>query len=220
MAENGYVVAAMRYRLIDVPITSLSEQLIQQAVVDAIHDMKAVIRYFHKSAEEDNPYNIDTNNIIVGGHSAGAIMGLHLAYLDTKQEVKSFGGDTLWQYYQENGGFSGDSGNQGYSENFRAVLNISGGLSDPNFIQNGDKPIVSHHGTADDVVPYGTGDAAGTGVVIYGSSLIHDRADELGIENKLFTREGGDHIYMESCVSCYDEIRDYLSAFILTNLES
>lgn len=125
-ARSGYAVAAIRYRLIDVPLVEVSQENIYRAITDAIHDMKASIRFFYKSAQNGNPYRIDTNHILIAGHSAGSVMALHTAYWDKDEETIFIGGDELKNYVDENGGFSGNSGNQDYSEKVQAVINFSG----------------------------------------------------------------------------------------------
>ena len=88
LAQMGYVVASMSYRL-GVNITNLLE--IQDEFIKAVwrgvHDSKAAVRFFRKSAEEGNPYGIDPNRIYLGGVSAGAFIALHHAYVDEDIEI-------------------------------------------------------------------------------------------------------------------------------------
>ena len=54
------------------------------------------------------------------------------------------------------------------------------------------------HGTSDVVVPYNSGYPFTIDILlpfVYGSSLIHDRLNELNIENKLYAEEGLFHEY-------------------------
>ncbi|MBK8499288.1 MAG: alpha/beta hydrolase [Flavobacteriales bacterium] len=84
-AKRGYVAIAPDYR---VGFFFPNEATTIRAVMRGAHDMKAVVRFLRKSvAESGNPYGIDPERIIVGGVSAGAISGIHAAYLDQDSEV-------------------------------------------------------------------------------------------------------------------------------------
>lgn len=78
---------------------------------------------------------------------------------------------------------------------------------------------MSHHGTADDVFPYERGPAANTTQIMDGSLNIHKRGDEIGIINKLFTQEGGDHIYMQDCNSCLEDVRHFLAQLMFNDYQ-
>ncbi len=69
-AKAGYVAATISYRLMDG-----NDPNLKIAVVDAMHDMKAAVRFF----TQNNTYRIDANNIFIGGFSAGAVTALHYA---------------------------------------------------------------------------------------------------------------------------------------------
>ena len=80
LAKAGYVVASINYRLIDV---ESSDTASMKAVIDAIHDIRAAVRYFFRDAKTVNKYGIDTDRIAIGGYSAGAVASLHYAYANT-----------------------------------------------------------------------------------------------------------------------------------------
>ena len=52
--------------------------------------MKISLRYFYKDASTTNCYRIDTNNVFVGGSSAGALTAIHMAYLDKSCEMEPY----------------------------------------------------------------------------------------------------------------------------------
>lgn len=82
LAKMGYVTSSIGYRL-GIPLQFPLDAPFMEAIVRAVHDMRAAIRFFRKSAAEDgNPYGINPNEIYVGGVSAGGFVALHLAYLD------------------------------------------------------------------------------------------------------------------------------------------
>jgi poly(3-hydroxybutyrate) depolymerase len=151
-AKRGYVAASINYRLGDLFSIADSNKAIA-IVVKAISDGKAAIRYFVKDAATTNTYKIDTNNIFIGGNSAGAVLFMHAAYLNTFAEVPSYIADTM----VTNGGFDGNSGNDGYSLKIRAVVNLAGALNKASFVESGNVPSVNVQGTDDVTVPYNCG---------------------------------------------------------------
>jgi para-nitrobenzyl esterase len=187
-AKMGYVAIAPDYR---VGLFFPSEVTTTLAVMRAMHDMKACVRYLKKTVAEDgNPYGIDPERIIVGGISAGAIGAIHAAYLDEISEVPS---------YMENdtaglGGVEGNSGTPGYSSDVIGVLSYSGAIGDSSWINSGDAPIISVHEDQDNVVPFNTTEVAvsgiPTGLIASGSRDIHARARNVGIDNCLYAFEG------------------------------
>lgn len=187
-AKRGYACASMNYRIIDdfFAVFANPTPTYYTAVVMAVHDMKACVRFFRKHAEE---YKIDPNQIFVGGASAGGFTAIHTAYIDTEEGIPAEVLDIL----NQNGGLEGTSGNDGYSSAVKGVINLCGAIKDVNWIQAGEEPIVSVHGTADGTVPYADGNALDL-VPVQGSASIKTRMDELGIYNDLQTIQGGDHM--------------------------
>ena len=192
MAKRGYVCASINYRLIDAFVLPTYEVMID-AVAKAVSDMKSAVRYFRQDAATTNIYRIDPDQIFVGGASAGGFMAVHTAYLDSYDGVP----DDVVAVIEENGGLEGDSGNEGYPSNVNGVINLCGALGDVAWMQQGEEPIYSAHGTADGTVPYGHDNIVLFGFnlgIVDGSEAIHQRADDLGIYNMLFTIPGGDHM--------------------------
>ena len=150
-AQRGYVAVAIDYRLSPVLIFSPNEEVAYKAVLKAVHDVKAAIRYFNMMDETSaSTYKIDSNRIFVGGVSAGAIAAVNAGYLNTYEEVPSF----LLDDYDEVGGIEGLSGNPGYSSEFHGIVNLCGAVGSQDWIVQDDIPVVSMHGDQDDVVPY------------------------------------------------------------------
>jgi predicted esterase len=212
LAKSGYVVVSINYRLIDV---ENSDTISKRAVIDAVHDMKAAVRFFYKDASKDNLYKIDTNNIFIGGYSAGAITSLHYAYAGEAKDVMEMGGKDLLDYQGKHNGVEGNSGNEGYSSNVRGVINIAGSLHSATLVEANEPVLFSVHGTLDEIVPYETGITGETTVETEGSKLIHEQAKKIGLVNELMTVEGGDHFSFMGC----DECRDNMRAFIFANLQ-
>lgn len=211
LARSGYVAVSIAYRLIDVERTATT---VRYGVVDAVHDMKAAVRFFKADAAGDKAWRIDPDRIFVGGYSAGAFTALHLAYMNAETELTAIGEQDMYAYIQNNGGFEGNSGNPGQNATVRGVVNIAGALLKANWLDAGEPILYSIHGTEDSVVPYLSGDADGTGVTTEGSGLIHGEADKEGVVNTLKTIEGAGHDVFERCNECPSDLR----AFVYGNL--
>lgn len=150
-AKRGYVTASINYRLGTlINLVSPDSTVPMGIVVKAISDGKAAIRYFVKDAATTNTYKIDTNNIFVGGNSAGAVLYMHVGYLGSIAECPPAIADVM----NANGGFEGNSGNDGYTTKSKAIINLAGALNSPSFIGASDKPSVNVQGTLDNTVPY------------------------------------------------------------------
>ncbi len=208
----GFVAVATDYR---VGFFFPSEVTTTQAVVRGMHDMKAAIRYLYKDAQTDNLFKIDTNYVIVGGVSAGAICAIQTAYLTDDSEIPEY----LYNDTAGMGGIAGNSGNPGYSSKVCGVISFSGTIGDTAWIQAGDVPIVSLHDLGDQTVPFGTGpiNVGGfpTGLTANGDGTIITKTDMLGIPNALKTYPGTGHVsYLQGTQQQWDEAVDFVQKFI------
>ncbi|MBU0489380.1 MAG: T9SS type A sorting domain-containing protein [Bacteroidetes bacterium] len=220
-AARGYVTAAIDYRTgVDyMAVLTNAELEFTKAVLRAAHDYKAAIRFFRKDAYTTNTYKIDTNIVIAGGSSAGAITALHVAYLDKYSEIP-VGFDTTGL-----GGIEGNSGNPGYSSEPHIVVNLCGAIADSVWIEPGDMPLVSMHGNLDTEVPYGT---ATISLIIPimevdGSASIYQRTQHIGVEHSFYTFWGRTHIpYDENAGGSFplymDTVVDYVRNFLYNQL--
>jgi len=208
-ASSGYVVASLKYRLVDVEETP---DVMRRGVIDAMHDMRASIRFFRKDLSSSNVYRIDDENIFAGGYSAGAFMGLHAAYVGTEIEIQEIGGQNLLSYVNANGGLEGNSGNPGYSSRFRGVISLSGALSHANLIDSGEPILFSFHGTADSIVPYLNGESDGSGVATDGPGIYHPVAEAAAITNLLITIQNGEHDVFWTSKGAYKNLHDFINA--------
>lgn len=214
-AKLGYVTVGIDYRLYNVVAQGFPDSLdMIEEVIMAVADMKGAIRYMRKTAAEGNPYGINPDLIFAGGVSAGAIAAAHSAYVNELEDLPTYVSDIV----ATNGGIDGDTDLAGddshaaYSSSVQAVVSMSGAIHRVSFMETGDAPIVSMHGDADDVVPYGFDYANVAGfpiATVQGSSLIHAKALELGIPSELYTVPGGGHTnfyWTEPHQSIYDEM--------------
>ena len=218
-AKRGYVTASIDYRLNPDP-NSLQDSInIMTTVVEDISDAKAAIRYFRKDYDNGDNYDIDPNQIYIGGYSAGAIIAVNLSYLDNVSEAPQF----MQTIINANGGIDGNSGNPGYSSDVKAVINIAGAVYKPYLIDVNDEPVVSVHAVNDGVVPYNCNEVYWSTlgfladlVTVCGSQVIHNTANQLGIYNALLEFPTGDHT---AFLNNIPQSINFISDFIYTTLD-
>jgi len=195
IAKLGYVTACIDYRLLSFaqwPIDSIKGFDI---AIKASGDMKAAIRHLRKDAATINTFRIDPDMIIAAGVSAGAITAIQAAYFDITDNTEAH----VKAAVDKNGGIEGNSGdaeNLKYSSKVQGVLNLSGAIYRPYFMDEGEAPIISLHGDKDDVVPYGYDFVKPLGIPIlklYGSSEIHKQAQKVGVRSTFITVKDGGH---------------------------
>lgn len=214
-AKKGYVCASINYRLGLTPFDSVGAV---KAVLRAVQDMKASIRFFYKDKLTTDTYKIDTNNIFIGGSSAGAITALHTAYLDKSCEVNYYINPTDLNTL---GGMEGYSGNQCYSSKVKGVVNLCGALGKYGWIQPGDVPFCSMHGTIDATVRYNRGYASPFGInliILDGSRMLKEQANAIGLSNPFYTWYGKDHVPYASSTVYMDSTVKFVRDFLVANL--
>lgn len=212
-AERGYVTSTIDYRLgFEDGNDSDTNQF--KALFRGIQDMKAAIRFFYKDAQTSNDWRIDTNQIMVGGVSAGAFIGLNHGFFKDSiftNPPPAWVEDAL----NEIGGLEGNSGNPGYSTKVKGVINLCGALADTLWIQPGDPFLVSVHGTADDLVFFYQ-DTSGQSVEgsLYGSGYIHERCQHIGHNAYLYSFEGAGHVPFVLPIPWFPPATDYMDTTI------
>ena len=221
-AKRGYVAASINYRL---GLNVLSTYSGERAVYRGMQDASAVIRYFR---EYHDLYNIDPNQIFIWGSSAGAFIGLHLAYSDDEERPESTYG----------GGNDPDLGcidcvgnNYSHSSKPNAVVSCWGAIGDLDWINQDDNiPTIMFHGTSDLVVPHDTGLPFTINIalpLVYGSSEIHDKLNLLNIDNEAYIESGEPHEYwgtlngnwLNGPNEFYDQIKFNAYNFLFDQLE-
>ena len=196
-ASKGYVAVAIDYRLTPNLILDPSSQKAYEAVIKAIHDLKAAIRYFRMDYEQGNSFRIDPERVFVGGVSAGAIASLNTVYINSEEEALSL---VSQDFLDSVGGLEGVSGNPGYESNVHGIVNFCGAIGEYDWIEEGDVPIVSMHGDQDGTVPYSDNSVTlfGLDVQVYGSQIIDEVMNNLGNYSALHTYVGGGHVPFSS----------------------
>ncbi|MAZ54511.1 MAG: hypothetical protein CMP55_01735 [Flavobacteriales bacterium] len=192
-AKRGYVTASIQYRLTSALNLLLPNayDIFSQTVLNAVSDMKAAVRFFRKDFfENGNTYGINPNQIFVGGNSAGAVTAAHLTVIDENQIPSEF-----QSYFDLAGGMEGNSGNFGYSSEVNGAILLAGAINSVDFIDVDDKPIVSLHAIDDNTIFYNCENAIGNSSlpILCGAGEIHNKLNDIGIINDLFTFQSGGH---------------------------
>lgn len=171
-AKRGYVCAAINYRLSKKNPLKNFDALVK-GCFDAVQDLAQAIEFFKAHADQ---YRIDTARIILAGNSAGAIVALQAAY-SSPAELAALTNNK-------------DSTTLSSLIPIRvaAVINFWGAIFDTSWLKNAHVPIVSVHGQKDRVVPYKS-----NGTSLYGSYIVHQKADSLNIPNSLKVYESVGH---------------------------
>lgn len=211
-AKKGFVCASIDYRTGMWPIDSVNAI---KALLRAVQDMKASVRYFYQDAAGADVYKIDTTKIFIGGSSAGALTALHYAYLDKECEIEEF---MSISDLNSLGGLEGTSGNPGFSTDVAGVINLCGALARYGWIETGDVPLVSLHGDVDGTVPYSRGIASVSGFPIMsldGSRMLDKHADLVGVQSNFYSHYGGGHVVYFSSVPYMDTTVNFVRDFLI-----
>ncbi|MCW5907570.1 MAG: carboxylesterase family protein [Chitinophagales bacterium] len=221
-AKRGYVTATIDYRI---GKENGDDTAMYKAVIRGLQDMNAAIRFFYKDVYTQNKYRIDTTQIFVGGTSAGGFIGLNSVYYIPLFSRPT--NDDLLNTLVDMGGMLNGSGNEGYSNKVKGVVNLSGGILDTIWIQPNSPILVSVHGTADETVPFYYDSIKGITDIkarFFGSGDIAVRCANIGHNCATRPFYGADHVpfvlpstpylppskqYMDSTIWF---LRDFLSA--------
>lgn len=191
-AKMGYAVAAIDYRI---GFNTTNTESTIRAVYRAAQDLRAAIRFLCERASQ---YKIDTASIILTGSSAGCFAALHSNYFEENQRpAATYGTPT------ENAdlGCFDCSGNSDFGKRvpkIAGIVNHWGAILDTLLIENEPDencPVISFHGTNDNLVPYVYGNPFSYPVfpAVHGSVNIHKRLTNLNIPNKLFPLQNEGH---------------------------
>ena len=189
-AKRGYVAVNINYR---VGLNILSTYSGERAVYRGVQDASAAIRYLREFHEE---LNIDPDNIFIWGTSAGAFIGLHLAYSQEDERPEaSYGGGSD----PDLGCIDCEGNNYLHNSKPNALVSCWGAIGDIEWIDPDDNiPAILFHGTLDLIVPFDSGFPFTIDIalpIVYGSNPIHDRLEELDIQNEFHIGEGELHEY-------------------------
>lgn len=216
-ARHGYVAASIDYRLIEGSPDTTDE--LEVSVLQAVHDMRAAVRFFREDAAGANLFGTDGLNVFGGGISAGAVMAGGAGTLDEGDVLSS----NALEFLAANGGMAGNtSSNIEFSSRLSGVLQISGAIAELDWIDSNAPPIYAAHEEFDPIVPCGT--SAGLGFAAFGLALVSSgacdmipRARDLGVPTAFFFDDGAlNHVGFSS--SEFLEILDAAAAFFFTEV--
>ena len=189
-AKRGFVAMAINYRL---GLNILSGYSGERAVYRGVQDLSAAIRF---AREHHEYYGIDPDKVFVWGSSAGAIIGLHLTASEEDERPES----TYGQWGDPDLGCIDCEGND-YTHNSKpnGLISCWGAIGDLEWIDaENQTPTILSHGTADPIVPNGSGfpfTANITLPIVHGSSMIAQRLTDLNIYHEYHPAQGEVHEY-------------------------
>lgn len=210
-ARHGFVVATIDYRDdywgIWGPVNDLNSQNpspydnheFTRAAYRAMQDAKCAVRFFKANAAM---YGIDTNNIFMGGTSAGGWTSLLVAYLDkaTEKPAAALQQSTVAGMYAraDLGSIEGSGGWNSVSSNVRGIISIFGAAFDTALVDGPSDPAAYFfHEYGDPVVDFYYGppfQAQYPNFSSYwGDYYMHMQAQNLGATVKARWQAGSQH---------------------------
>lgn len=175
MAQRGYVVAAISYRLGWNPALGTEDarkSSIINAAYKSVQDVSAAVRYFKKSVANGNTYGIDSTKIVIGGQGTGSYAMYAYSAIQEQDDIKgakfydftnnkAMVDDTLWGdrfgYKIPGASFTlAVENHKGHTSNAAMGFAIAGCMGDSIWLKAGQMPLVSVHGVKDPFGPYGT----------------------------------------------------------------
>lgn len=212
--KKGYVAVSIDYRL---GLNAFSAASAERAVYRGVQDTKAAIRFLK---ENYATYGIDTTRIFAMGSSAGSISIIHAAYFeeDERANIPS-------TFTTPDLGCLSCSGNS-FTHNDKpiAIANLWGAIVDTTYIEAGDVPMISFHGTDDFVVSPDSVNPFNSPFfpALSGSNYITPRLQNLGITTEYYKFYGQGHepwgVLSET--PYYDSIMDLTALFFYNYLQA
>ena len=222
-AKKGYVAISANYRL---GLNIISTYSGERAVYRGVQDISALIRYLREHSEE---LRIDSDKIFIWGSSAGAFIGLHLAYSDDSERPEStYGGGSD----PDLGCIDCEGNNYNHNSRPNALVSCWGAIGSLDWIDPSDSvPTIMFHGTSDLVVPYDYGLPFTINIalpIVYGSNQIYERLSLLNIQTEAYIEQGEGHEYWGSLNGAwvsgpndyYSQIQDSSFNFLYNQLEA
>ena len=220
-AKRGFVTATIDYRI---GMNIGDEELSKRAVYRAIQDGRSAIRFFRKNAAV---YGVDANQIFISGHSAGAFLALHCAFLDKDSERPASTRNFLGRL--DLGGLDAIGDSKTFSDGTlvngkpNGVLSFAGALGELTYIENSaDVPTAYFHSSEDNTVPYNSGEPFSTlswlpGFnlpIVYGSNQLNIRSGAVGANRTLFSYNNRGHGVHYTGSNLYSDIAPRGSQFL------
>ena len=222
-AKCGYVVASVNYRM----GFAISKSSIQQCGYQAIQDAHAALRFLVAHAEE---YRIDPDHIFLAGTSAGSITALATTFMNDGNCPPFVAKNKL---AKKCGSLHTADNEYRNKVKIKALANMWGAVYDLHELDGHHIPVVSFHGTDDQIVPFDRGFPF-SGIKsnlgekmfdeMYGSQSIHRYLDSLHVRNKLYPLEGCGHAPHQEKSGALNEhyyfIQEKMQAFFYPELKT
>jgi hypothetical protein len=177
MAQRGYVVASVSYRLGWNPYATTEDgrkASIINAAYKSVQDVATAVRYFKKSVLNANPYGIDSMKIAIGGQGTGSYAMYAYGAVTSQPEIKI---DKFYDFTLDapmvNDSIWGDrrsfkipgsnppnlfvENHKEHTSNAQIGFAIGGAMGDSSWIEAGEMPMISVHPILDPFAPYKTG---------------------------------------------------------------
>lgn len=221
MAQRGYVVAAISYRLGWNPALGTEDarkSSIINAAYKSVQDIAAAVRYFKMMTKNGNSYGIDTTKIAIGGQGTGSYAMYAYASITDQADIRipKFYDFTKSEWMVQDSLYWGDrfgykipgtagalinENHKGYTSDAAAGFAIGGCMGDSSWLKAGQIPLVSVHSVKDPFGPYKTDI-----VYVPGTNNpvveVSGGYDVMRIENRL----GNNSSYASKSVSFWDDI--------------
>ncbi|MCC7297856.1 MAG: T9SS type A sorting domain-containing protein [Bacteroidia bacterium] len=176
MAQRGYVVAAVSYRLGWNPALGTEDarkSSIINAAYKSVQDVAAAVRFFKSSVKNNsNMYGIDSTKIAIGGQGTGAYAMYAYSALQAQDDIKiakfydftlnkAMVNDSLWgdRFGYTIPGYPGtlaQENHKGYTSNAALGFAIGGCMGDSSWLKASQMPLISTHSVKDPFGPYKT----------------------------------------------------------------
>lgn len=212
-ARRGFVTATIDYRK---GMHVGDAELAKRAVYRALQDGRSAVRFFRKNARA---YGVDPNQIYISGHSAGALLAYHVAYLDKDSErptsTRNFFGRA------DLGGLDAIGDNKTYSNGApvsgkaNGAMGFAGAVGDLSYIESSNEvPGVYFHSSDDNTVPYNSDEPFSNlnwipGInlpIVYGSNLMNKKANSTNALHKFYSYNNRGHNVHSNGSNIYQDV--------------
>lgn len=235
LAKRGFVTAVIDYRL---GMNIFDQDLSMRAVYRGIQDGRSAVRFFKSDAAGADIFKVDPEQIYIGGHSAGAFVATHNAYVD--KDIERPASTYTWPqgcgFFDLETCICPDQGcldcvgdHQSFSGHAKAAFSLAGALGNLAYMESENDPkIVMFHSTDDDTVPFNSGQPFGSVSgwiagfdlpVVYGSNQMDIRASNLNLVHGFHTyTDRGHSVHEETSSTLYADIVPGISEWFNSTL--
>lgn len=218
-AKKGYIAISANYRLsANAILFAISEEEQYKTVLKSVADIKSAIRYLRKNHNNGNTLGIDPDGIFLAGYSAGAVLAIHLDYIDQISDLPTSPINAQSLISNIGGTLDGDAGNDGYSSEISGIVSFAGGINNLLWIDSNDKPIVFVHGNNDVTVNYNCGPGFNLPTVLNlcGMNAMKPYLDNAGVSNDtlIFNNTGHSWPAVGNANPLFSQAVDFSSNFL------